>query len=448
MKIGHDARIAIIGAGPSGITAAKHCLQAGLTNLVVYDRNREVGGNWVYSDDVGHSSVYETAHIISSKTWSQYHDFPMPAHYPDYPSHKLLKDYFQSYARHFGIEPFIQFNTEVKSADKQADESWALTLHDGRVEYFDHLIVCNGHHWNPRYPSYDGKFEGEMIHSHHYRTHLPFRNKRVLVIGGGNSAADIATDVTRHASFTAISMRRGYYFIPKIVFGDPPDVANARLKFLPRAFRQKLNYAIWWLATGGNKRYGLQIPEHGILESHPTLNSDLLQRIRHGDIAPRVDIDHYEGNAVVFKDGKREEYDAIITATGYIITHPFFDKSFIDYSEGDVKLYLRAFHPQHPTLYFVGLFQPQGCIWPLADTQSQIVANRILGTWQPPVDMEQHIQAETEQIKRHYRSAARHTVEVEYHEFQERLFREVPKNAPNWTGVRVNRAKQMEAVGD
>ncbi len=448
MKFGQEARVCVIGAGPSGIAAAKHCLQAGLTNLVVYEKNREVGGNWVYSEEVGHSSVYETAHIISSKRWSQYHDFPMPDHYPDYPSHRLLKEYFQSYARHFGLEPFIQFNTEVVSAEENADQTWTLTLHDGRVEVFDHLIVCNGHHWNPRYPDYPGEFSGEILHSHYYRTNLPFKDKRVLVIGGGNSACDIAVDVARHAAFTAISMRRGYYIIPKIVFGEPPDVANARFRFLPRRVRQFMNFVIWWLVTGGNERYGLQKPQHGILEVHPTLNSDLLQRLRHGDIVPRVDIERYEGNTVVFKDGQRDEFDVIIAATGYIITHPFFDKRLIDFSEGDVPLYLRVFHPKHPSLYFVGLVQPQGCIWPLADTQAQLVANRILGTWQPPADIEARIAQELEAMRRLYKSAARHTVEVEYHEYQRQLLKEVPKNAPTWTSVRLPRAQQMEVVGD
>jgi cation diffusion facilitator CzcD-associated flavoprotein CzcO len=435
IKTGPDARICIIGAGPSGIAAAKHCLQAGLTNIVVYDRNREVGGNWVYSDDVDHSSVYETAHIISSKRWSQYHDFPMPDHYPDYPSHRLLKEYFQSYARHFGVMDYIRFNTTVTHAHENPDHTWQITLHDGSVETFDHLIVCNGHHWNPRFPSYPGTFSGEIMHSHSYRSHLPFAGKRVLVIGGGNSACDIATDICRHAAFTAISMRRGYYIIPKFVFGDPPDVANARFRWLPFRVRQALNFLIWYLVTGGNHRYGLQKPEHGILEVHPTLNSDLLVRLRHGDIHPRVDIDHYDGQRVVFKDGRSDEYDVIIAATGYIITHPFFDRSFLDFSEGDVPLYLRVFHADHPTLYFVGLVQPQGCIWPLSDTQSQIVANRILGTWSPPADIRERIAAEVDHIRRSFRSAARHTVEVEYHAYQQQLFREVPANAPRWKGT-------------
>lgn len=445
MKIGHEARVCVIGAGPSGIAAAKHCLQAGISDLVVYDRNNQVGGNWVYSDDVGHSSVYETAHIISSKRWSQYHDYPMPAQYPDYPNHRLLKAYFQGYADHFGVTPCIQFNTTVISAVELPDHTWELTLDNGQVEHFDHLIVCNGHHWNPRHPQYPGSFSGEITHSHHYRSHLAYKGKRVLVVGGGNSACDIVCDVSRHASFSAISMRRGYYIIPKFVFGEPPDVASARMKWLPFGVRQTVNYLIWYLMTGGNARHGLQKPEHGILEVHPTLNSELMYRLRHGDVQPRPDIAHYDGNNVHFVDGTVEPYDAIITATGYVITHPFFDKSFIDYSEGDVPLFLRVFSADHPTLYFVGLVQPLGCIWPLADTQSQLVANYIIGNYVPPTDIRERIAADVQHIRKAYKQAARHTVEVEYHSYQAQLDREVPPNAPAWTAIRQPR---METVTD
>lgn len=427
-----NARICVIGAGPSGITAAKHLLQVGLRNIVIYDRNGEVGGNWVYSPEVGHSSVYETAHIISSKRLSQYHDYPMPSHYPDYPSHQLLKEYFQSYARHFGVEPYIQFHTEVARAEKTSAEQWRITLSDGRAELFDYLIVANGHHWNPNWPQYPGQFSGEYLHSHHYRTHLPFRDRRVLVVGGGNSACDIAVDISRHAAFTAISWRRGYYIVPKLIFGQPPDIINARLVWLPRWLRQKMNYWVWRLVVGGNEKYGLPKPKHGILEAHPTLNSSLLYHLRHGDIHPRPDIARLDGLTVHFTDGRAEDYDAIIAATGYKISFPFFDKSFINFDEGDIPLYLRVFHPDHPTLAFIGLVQPQGCIWPLSDTQGQLVANYIVGRYQWPANIRQRIAEENRRTDRYYTRAARHRVEVEYHEYQRRLFRELPPDAPPW----------------
>lgn len=435
-ETGLHSRVCIIGAGPSGITAAKHCLQVGLHNIVVYDKNDQVGGNWVYSETPGHSSVYETAHIISSKRMSQYHDYPMPADYPDYPSHQLLRDYFQSYARDFNVLPLIQFNTTVAKAEPLPDQRWQITLEDGSVEIFDHLIVANGHHWDPRWPEYPGEFSGTLMHSHDYRSNLPFRDQRVLVVGGGNSACDIVVDVCRYARFAAISWRRGYYIVPKIIFGQPPDVVNARFAWLPRRMRQWSMRLLWQLVVGGNERYGLQKPDHQILESHPIANSELLYKLRHGDVHPRVDIARFDGQTVHFTDGRAEDYDTVIFATGYRISFPFFDRALIDFSEGEVPLYLRVFHADHPSLYFVGLVQPQGCIWPLADTQAQIVANRIAGTYQPPADMRERIAAEMEQIRRDYVHAARHSVEVEYHSYQQRLFREVPQNAPPW-GQRV-----------
>jgi hypothetical protein len=432
MKHGLQARVAIIGAGPSGITAAKHLLQVGHTNFVVYERGAEVGGSWVYSEDVGHSSVYETAHIISSKSMSQYHDFPMPDHYPDYPGHRLLKEYFQSYAQHFGVVPYIQFHTGVARAEKQPDETWHLTLDDGRTEHFDYLIVANGHHTDPRMPSYPGTFTGEMTHSHYYRSPLKYKDKRVLVIGGGNSACDIVCDIARHASKAAISWRRGYYVIPKVIFGSPPDVVNARFAFLPRWIRRPLNTMVWFMVTGGNEPYGLPKPDHDILSSHPLANSQLLYWLKHGDVVPRPDIARFEGQTVHFVDGRQEEYDAVIAGTGYKITFPFFDTSFLNFRDRDVPLYLRVFPLEYPSLFFIGLVQAQGCLWPLSDSQAQLVANAIMGRYRLPADASQRLQKELDDRKKHFRVAARHSLEIEYQPYLRALQADLPADAPSW----------------
>lgn len=426
-----EPRVCVIGAGPSGITAAKHLLQVGLTNFVVYDRNSEVGGNWVYSPDPGHSSVYETSHIISSKKLSQYHDFPMPDWYPDYPGHTLLKKYFQSYADHFGVTPFIKFNTSVAKAVMNDDLSWTVRLDSGEEELFDYLIVANGHHWNPRYPDFPGEFSGETMHSHFYRTNLPFRDKRVLVVGGGNSACDIAVDVSRFAKFTGLSWRRGYYVVPKIILGMPSDVLSSRTQWLPFWIRRRLFYLLWKIMVGSNENYGLPRPDHKLLEAHPILNSALLDRLRHGDIHPRPNIEKIEGKDVIFSNGTAEEYDAIVFGTGYKINFPFFYYPELDFSDKNfVDLYLKMFHPKFPTLAIIGLVQPQGCIWPLSDTQSQIMSNYIVGNYRWPKDIEKRIEKDRRKTLKKYLNTPRHSTEVDYHDFQKRLFREVPKSAP------------------
>jgi len=430
MQRGLAARVCIIGAGPSGITAAKNLLQVGIKNLVVYEKGDQVGGNWVYSPQPSHSSVYETTHIISSKALSQYADYPMPADYPDYPSHQQVLAYFQGYAQHFGVLPYIRFNTEVRHAEKQADETWRITLHDGSVEIFDHLLVANGHHWDPRMPNYAGEFAGELLHSHAFKNNEPFRGKRVLVIGGGNSACDIAVETGRVSDFTAISWRRGYYLIPKFVFGQPIDVVNQKSLWIPRRLRAPLLRLGLRLQVGDYAAYGLQKPDAPLYSVHPVANSELLYFIRHGRVHPRRDVKRFDGQMVEFVDGKREAYDVVIAATGFHITFPFFDPAFISYQDTDVPLYLRVFHPEHRSLFFIGLVQPMGCIWPLADAQARLVANYIVGNYELPRDFQKWIEKDVRRIRSAFIDSPRHTIEVHFHDHLRELQRALPPNAP------------------
>ena len=422
----------IIGAGPTGIAAAKHLRQVGITDLVVYEKNNQVGGNWVFDPRPGHSSVFTTTHIISSRSMSQYYDYPLPEHYPDYPSHDQLREYFQGYARHFDIEPFIRFNTEVQKIERIANGNWQVTLADESKEEFEHLLVCNGHHWDPRIPEYPGEFTGQWMHSHDFKSNAGFENKRVLVIGGGNSACDIAVETGRVSSQTGISMRRGYYFIPKFMLGKPVDTINSGVTFIPKRLRNWLMTLLLGMVVGRNEQYGLQKPDHKLLETHPVVNSELLYFIRHGKIKPHVDIDHFEGQTVHFKDGSTADYDVVITATGYKISHPFFDKNMLDYSNGDVPLFRHVFHPEYDNLYFLGLVQPAGCIWPLADRQAQLVANYITGTYQLPADMMASIKQDIHKIRDRYLHTPRHSVQVDFHEYLHELENEIPAQAPEW----------------
>ena len=235
-----NKRVCVIGAGPSGLPAIKNISHAGI-KVLAYDYNHDVGGNWIYNENESHSSVFETTHIISSKTLSQYEDFPFRPEVSDYPSHEELKNYFQSYARHFNLYDFIQFNTLVKSCVRLPSNDWEVTTiknEKEHVEIFTDLVVCNGHHWEPKYPSYPGNFTGEFLHSHQYKRAAPFVNKKVLVIGGGNSACDVAVETSRVSAKTYLSWRRGYRIIPKFLMGKPTDVFATKMTFL---IFQKMN---------------------------------------------------------------------------------------------------------------------------------------------------------------------------------------------------------------
>ncbi|MFN3759874.1 MAG: flavin-containing monooxygenase [Algoriphagus aquaeductus] len=426
-------RIAVIGAGPSGITALKNLLDQGL-DAVAFDRNQEVGGNWIYSENESHSSVFETTHIISSKTLSQYEDFTFAEFdpdTPDYPSHEVLRNYFQAYARKFNLYPFIRFGTMVKHCKWVNEFTWEITSEkDGieKTETFTHLVVANGHHWKPRYPEYPGEFAGEFIHAHHFKKAAPFAGKRVLVIGGGNSACDVAVETSRVSATTAISWRRGYRIVPKFFFGKPSDKVAEQSKWLPIKIRGFFNQLLLKVMLGDNKAYGLRPVTEPFGATHPTINDELLHKIRHGKVKPRLDIRRFDGNKVIFEDGKAEEYDTVIACTGYWLSHPFFDKEFIDYSSGPVPLYLRMFHPKISNLYFIGMFQPLGCIWPGAELQSKLMAQELIGNWNRPKNIEELCEREVSHP--HYKqvNTPRHTITVDYHLFVKSLKKELPKN--------------------
>lgn len=424
-------RICIIGAGPSGLTTIKNLRAAGLNNLVCYEAQQQVGGNWVYKDEAGHPSVYQSTHIISSKKLSSFDDFPMPKAYPDFPSHRQILAYFEAYANHFNLREPIRFNTKVEHAKHLEDGRWQIraTGPEGKEDTeFDHLIVCSGHHWNPYTPDYPGTFSGLQMHSHDYRKAERFEGKRVLVVGGGNSACDIAVDTSRVSGKTAISLRRGYYIIPKIVLGRPVDVMYERLTPFPKRLRQMILEFGIRLAIGRYKHYGLAEPEGRVMEMHPTLNSEILYQIRHGKVLVRKGIASLDGQTVHFTDGMDDDYDAIVWATGYRTAFPFFERDFIDWEEAlDIPLYLKMMPADVPNLHFIGLFQPIGCIWTLADLQARIAALQIGGQLDRPSDIKARIESEIRSPHWRFERSTRHAVEVDYHAFKGELERELAR---------------------
>jgi len=434
-------RVAVIGAGPSGLTAAKNCLEAGL-DVTVFEQSDQVGGNWVFNSRTGHSSVYENTHIISSRAWSEYEDFPMPEDYPEYPNHRQLHAYFESYARHFGVMDVIRFEHWVDQVTRNEDGTWHLkvTGPDGMAveEDFSHLMVANGHHWNPKNPDYPGTFNGTWMHSHDFKgVSDKWRGKRVLVIGAGNSACDVAVETARVADHVALSMRSGQWFMPKFMFGKPTDVLGSNMPtWVPNRIRQLLFTGLLKLLQGDYYRnYGLPRPRRPVLSHHPTINSDLLDFIRHRRIHPRPAVRELNGDSVIFQDGREEAFDLVVACTGFWISFPFFDPSLIDFSSAErVPLYRKMMHADFSNLYFIGLFQPLGCIWPLADYQAKLACQEILGHYARPANMRLAIQEEAANPHLDFDAGGRHSTEVDYHRFRRDLKKELRK-----AGVEIGR---------
>ncbi|TNE68485.1 MAG: monooxygenase [Bacteroidetes bacterium] len=408
-------KIAIIGAGCSGLTTIKNLVEAGLDDLVCFEKNDQIGGNWVYTAGSGHSSVCETTHIISSKKMSEFHDFPMPDDYPDYPSHQQVLAYFQAYAQHFGLERYIRFNTSVRHVEKIAGERWRLTLDDDSQPEFDCLLIANGHHSVPRHPDWHAQFTGKYLHAHDFKNNRGMEGKRVLVVGAGNSGCDCAVESSRIAAQVDISVRSPQYIVPKFFMGKPTDAFASKMEWLPRSVQDWLQRFSLRIQVGRYRDYGLPEPDFPPTRSHPTVNSELLDKIRHGKVTPRLGIERIDGQTIYFTDGSHAEYDVLIAATGYLMRFPFFDTDFINWEEAtNIPLYLRVFHPEHPTLFFIGLVQPQGCIWPLSDAQARLVSRVLTRKTALPADWQQRAYAEGRHIENSFVHNPRHSVEVHF----------------------------------
>nr|WP_281720188.1 NAD(P)-binding domain-containing protein [Nitrosomonas nitrosa] len=422
-------RIAIIGAGCSGLTAIKNLVEAGLTDIVCYEKNDQIGGNWVYTATPGHSSVNEATHIISSKAMSQLSDFPMPDDYPDYPSHRQILAYFQAYARHFQLDRYIQLNTTVLHAEKIVNERWCLHLDDGTQREFDYLLVANGHHSVPRHPDWKDCFTGKYLHAHDYKTSQGLEGKHILVVGAGNSGCDCAVESSRVAMRVDMSFRSPQYIIPKFIMGNPTDVFAASIHWLPQGVQNWLQKISLRLQIGRYRDYALPEPDFSPTQAHPTINSALFDRIRHGKVHPRPAIASVTGQTIHFADGSTSEYDVVIAATGYKISFPFFDRAFIHWEEAiEVPLFMRIFHPDHPSLFFIGLIQPQGCIWPLTDLQSRLLGQLLTNKIKLPPNWRERAIAEAKYWQRQFIARPRHSIEVHYRPYMKQLLRLLERN--------------------
>ena len=417
-----EGKICIIGAGSSGIAAAKALKQKGL-DFDCFEKDSDIGGNWRYDNDNGVSAAYRSLHIDTSRKNLQYPDFPTPDDLPDFPSHWQVLQYLEDYANHFGIRPHIRFRTSVTKVEPAADGQWAVTLENGETLSYRAVIVANGHLWDTRLPDFPGSFSGMQIHSHAYKTAAPFDDKRVLVVGIGNSAVDIAVDLCRRARSVHLSTRRGAWIMPKYILGIPTDRWGAflsrKLK-LPTVLARMIVNRLMYLTVGDQRRYGMPTPKHPMWREHATISQELLPYIGHGWIRIKPNVAALDGTRVHFVDGSVEDFDAIIYATGYRTSFPFLDPALFQVKDNEApQLYRRMRALSQPGLYFVGLVQPIGATIPLVEIQSRWLAGVLAGEIALPAPdaMQSEVREHWRGVKRRYVDSARYTLEVDYRDY-------------------------------
>ncbi len=369
----YQRRYCLIGGGPAGLVMARALKHEGVP-FECFEKHSDTGGIW----DPGNegSPMYESAHFISSKWSSYFMGFPMPDAYPDYPDHRQILAYIRDFADAFDLRRHITFNMSVRHAAPQPDESWLVTLCSGEVRQYDGLICASGVTWHPSIPALPGAeiFQGEIRHSVTYRSTAELRGLRVLVVGAGNSGVDIACDAARSATRAFISLRRGYRFVPKHLFGIPTDIFIKEGLPPPKgvALPSDLN-AVLDALNGDLTRLGLKKPDHDALASHPIMNTQILHHLAHGDIAAKPDIARLDARGVVFTDGSREDIDLILLATGYDYRLPYLDRDLFEWKHGRPQLYLNLMHRKLSSLYVMGFIEFADAAYRRFDDMAQVI---------------------------------------------------------------------------
>lgn len=367
-----ERRYAIIGAGPSGLAGARALQREGLA-FDGYEAAHGVGGLW--DIDNPRSTMYDSAHLISSRTTTEFTEFPMRSS-ADYPSHRELIAYFREYAEHFGLTAHYRFDTTVTAVRRDDDGAWTVTASgpDGELTArYAGVIIANGTLAEPQVPQFPGTFTGEILHTSGYKSARQLHGRRVLIVGAGNSGCDIAVDAVHSAASVEMSVRRGYYFVPRYLFGRPADTLNQG-RPLPARIKQFVDTRVLRAFTGDPVRFGFPEPDYRIYESHPIVNTLILNHLGQGDLRIRADVARFDGDTVHFRDGTQGEYDTVLLATGYRLDYPFVDRADLHWTGMAPRLFLNIFPPSFNGLFVMGMVEASGLGWQGRYEQAELIA--------------------------------------------------------------------------
>jgi cation diffusion facilitator CzcD-associated flavoprotein CzcO len=337
--------VAVIGAGPAGLAVAA-CLRKAGVDFVVLEKAEQVGASW--------RRHYRRLHLHTIKRFSSLPFRPFDGSYPRYIPRTEMVRYLESYAAQFDIKP--RFGEAVRSVRRDANgwiiESASTSFHA------DSVVIASGMNADPVMADFSGRenFKGRVVHSAEYVDSAPFRQQRVLVVGMGNTGAEIALDLLEGGAKPTISLRNGVHVVPRDLFGIPIQVvALVATSVLPAKVTDTLTPFIFDFALGNLAKFGIQRPSQGILEQSakswkiPTLDIGTAKRIAEGAIEVMPGISTMTDDGVVFANGEKGLFDAIVLATGYRRSY----RSFLasddrapdgERNDGNAEIYFVGFH--------------------------------------------------------------------------------------------------------
>ena len=409
--------IAVIGAGAAGLCAAKHLLSR-KQRVTVFEHGSHVGGLWVYENDNGMSPAYQSLHLNSENKVTAYEDFAFPEGSPLYPDHAQVSAYLRGYAKHFGVMPHIRFGsqvTAVKPVEQGGRQMWLVEVHGQSAGVFDAVVVASGHQNVPRHPPFAQQFEGQYLHAHNYRVPDPFKGKKVLVVGIGNSACDIASDIAPHTRDAVVAARSPVLLMPRMFMGVPTSRVLAKIEkpWMPWALRRMIRTAISRMAFGTMEQWGFRTPQ---TRTHPAGHYLLMGHFVWGRLRAKPGIAQVRGREVTFEDGSREEFDSLIAATGDWVQVPFLSTPCSPMEGHWINLYQRVVHPEQSGLYFVGFFNVSGGgNIRMMDDQSRWISDLVTGQARLPSAqaMRQEILSDRALVQQRYPDSPRYGLELD-----------------------------------
>ncbi len=416
-----NRRYAVIGAGAAGLCCAKYLVQDGHEDVTIFEIGTQIGGLWCYQNDNGLSSAYRTLHINTARNLTNFSDFKFDDDVQMFPDHRDMHRYLVAYADKFDLTRRIRFKSRVAdlrpaAGFKRAAPRWHVRLEDGALEEFDRVVVASGHLSKPQHvPLFQEGFKGEYLHSHDYREPEPFAGKRICVVGVGNSACDIASDVCVTSPHTVMVARSGVMVGPKLIFGFAFTDITMKLyrKWIPDGLRRRIIAFLVFLIHGRMTDLGFKPLTR---RAHPTTSAVAVQHIAYRRIIVKQGIERIEGRRIFFSDGANDEFDTLIACNGYRVELPFVAPEVVQVKDNSVDLYKRMCAPDWEGLYFAGMFNTTTALNLVFERQARWICaiERGEALLPPPAEMRMDIEAKKQWIAKYYQASPRHTIEEEH----------------------------------
>jgi len=410
-----NKRVAVIGAGPSGLATVKELLAEG-HKPTCFEKADGLGGVFRFGE--GDGVVWESCRLTSSGLLTAFSDFPVSANRTGHMVVGEYVDYLTKYCEAFDVTRHIRFGTKVESVTRNPGGDWTvrtLDTHGTHEEQYDAVTVCSGLHQYPHVPSLPGQetFTGVTMHGAQYRRPAQVAGKKVLIAGAGESGADIVAEVSQHATETVLSLRRGVAVLARSMFGEPKDYQTSRVhnsaahwvfqtrnpkddrkrniyravflpivlidkglqilfrvvwEFLPLLYASRLSEIRANLKTSKMSKQLLKESGGTLNEQFGTKTDDFVRAIALGRCRRVAAITRFVGARVFFTDGSHFEPDLVIFCTGFDTKMPFLDETI-----AGAPRYLHTFNPEiGASLGFIGFLRPAfGAIPPLAELQAR-----------------------------------------------------------------------------